>query len=93
MMKWEHMTTLTEPKNIEASIRSMEPGGWQVCGAIVKVSGLALLILKRPRPAPRPAPRTPSENDQAFLDLIEHHRQHHLYDESARNAAHLTMEP
>ncbi len=79
---WEHVTTLTGPKSLERTLKVIECNGWEVCGVITELSGLIKIIQKRQRLAPR----SPKENDQAFQDLIEHHRQHHLRDEPEMDA-------
>ncbi len=81
---WEHKIVLTGPTTVERTIESLELQGWQICAVTRTESGLVQLINKRPKPAfiAPPLPRSAEEDDQAFLELIEHHRQHHLRDEA-----------
>ncbi len=81
---WEHRITLTDPRpqQIKCTLKALGSQGWQVCAAVTLSTGLVELIHKREQPAPR----SPKENDQAFQDLIEHHRQHHLRDEPEMDA-------
>ena len=73
--QWEHLTTYDSDDDLDRTLKIWEQGGWQLCTAIRYDDKKLRLLFKRSTDVP-----TRGEGDQAFQELIEHHRQHHLLD-------------